>query len=108
MNIIIKSGSTLNISKTDFTFLPGSSLVIEEGATLNVTNSEVDFTFTTVSQITGFGGDRCFTKANYSKIHEDAYLLCNGTFNCAGSFGGKIITTVENATIKFTSKLHVT
>ena len=105
MDIVMKSGSSLTLSKSDFLFMPGSSLTIEEGATVSVTNSDVDLTFATYNQIHDIGGNREFTLSTYSSDHNDAFLLCNGTFNCAGSFGGKIITTGENATVNFTNKV---
>ncbi len=104
MDIVIKSGATLNISKSDFLFLPGSSLTIEEGATINITNSSCDFTFATYNQIADLGGNRNFTKNDYSSKHVDAVFVCNGTFSCAGGFGGKITTTGENAKVVLSSK----
>ena len=104
MDIKMKSGSSLTISKSDFLFFPGSSLTIEEGASVSVTNSAVDLIFASYSEINVLGGDRLFTSSSYSTDHNDAYLLCNGSFTCAGSFAGKIITTGENGSVSLNNK----
>lgn len=105
-NIVVKSGSSLTISAADYLFLPGTSLTIEEGASVTTSGTDVDVVFATYDEIAtkGTGGSRLFTSNSYSTDHNDAYLLCNGTFTCGGGFAGKITTTSENATVKLNSK----
>ena len=105
MDIVLKSNSTLELSKNSYLFLPGSSLTIEENATLKVTNSAVNLTFASYNDIHSQGGNQEYTTSKYSTAlssNYDSYLLCNGTLNSSGKIGGYIKTTSSNATLNIT------
>lgn len=101
-DIIIKSGASLTLSKSDYLFLPGTSLTVEENATFS-TIAGVDLSFETYerfSNTTISGGERNFTK--YCVDTEDAEFILNGTANIAGNIGGFISTQSTNSSLTIT------
>ena len=84
--------STLNISKSDFLFLPGTSMTIESGTTLT-TSSGADLIFETWAH--SYGAEDSTDNAFKSKCKDqyDAKLVVNGTVNANGSIGGNVVTT---------------
>ena len=103
MNIFVKNGAQLTLSKADYLFLPGTKLVIDEGGTL-VTNSNVDLAFekmANVQKATYHTSSYAFDK--YCVDRVDAFMECNGSFTCKGNLGGIIKTTSLTGVLNLSS-----
>lgn len=103
MNIIVCSGASLELSSSDYLFLPGTSATIESGGEI-IVGENVDITFV----------DRESYYAHESEIpteaarikysqgwfkDEDAYFTINGKLTVKGKIGGKLVSTLEGAII---------
>ena len=55
MDISVEEGSKFTLTKSDYLFLPGSSLTVKKGATVTI-GSNVDVTMATWSEINGLSG----------------------------------------------------
>lgn len=102
MDITIASGSTFNLNKSDYLFMPGSKLEVEQNATVNIAggNEPVDVTALTYKKLNGIE----FTYNNINNNNpwpekNDALIINNGTINVNGKIGGKIISTSEGAVL---------
>lgn len=92
MNISVEEGSKFTLTKSDYLFLPGSSLTVKKGATVTI-GSNVDVTMATWSEINGLSGGF----KNHCKDKVDAKAIVNGAVIVNGSIGGIWETTSENA-----------
>lgn len=92
MNISVEEGSKFTLTKSDYLFLPGSSLTVKKGATVTI-GSNVDVTMATWSEINGLSGGF----KNHCKDEVDAKAIVNGAVIVNGSIGGIWETTSENA-----------
>lgn len=92
MNISVEEGSKFTLAKSDYLFLPGSSLTVKKGATVTI-GSNVDVTMATWSEINGLSGGF----KNHCKDKVDAKAIVNGAVIVNGSIGGIWETTSENA-----------
>lgn len=104
LDINLKSGSNLTLSKSDYLFLPGSKVTIENGAIANI-GKNVDLSLATVSQVqTGSsGGSPGYMYLDYCVDNNDAELLVNGQLIISGNIGGKIKSSNVGSVINFTS-----
>lgn len=92
MDISVEEGSKFTLTKSDYLFLPGSSLTVKKGATVTI-GSNVDVTMATWSEINGLSGGF----KNHCKDKVDAKAIVNGAVIVNGSIGGIWETTSENA-----------
>ncbi len=101
LNFKIGSGSTLNILYP-VKFMPGSTARIETGAILNVSDDGSLLLYSnsyTDPVSSSLGSDYAYPTSSLN----DAKLVCNGTFNLTGSFGGTLTTEVTDAVFDATS-----
>lgn len=92
MDISVEEGSKFTLTKSDYLFLPGSSLTIKKGATVTI-GSNVDVTMATWSEINGLSGGF----KNHCKDIVDAKAIVNGAVIVNGSIGGIWESTEESA-----------
>lgn len=92
MDISVEEGSKLTLTKSDYLFLPGSSLTVKKGATVTI-GSNVDVTMATWSEINGLSGGF----KNHCKDIVDAKAIVNGAVIVNGSIGGIWESTEESA-----------
>lgn len=92
MDISVEEGSKFTLTKSDYLFLPGSSLTIKKGATVTI-GSNVDVTMATWSEINGLSGGF----KNHCKDTVDAKAIVNGAVIVNGSIGGIWESTEESA-----------
>lgn len=92
MNISVEEGSKFTLTKSDYLFLPGSSLTVKKGATVTI-GSNVDVTMATWSEINGLSGGF----KNHCKDKVDAKAIVNGAVIVNGSIGGIWESTEESA-----------
>lgn len=92
MDISVEEGSKFTLTKSDYLFLPGSSLTVKKGATVTI-GSNVDVTMATWSEINGLSGG--FKK--HCKDEVDAKAIVNGTVIVNGSIGGIWESAEESA-----------
>lgn len=76
MDVIVKSGATLALNKSDYVFMKTAKLEVENGATLNI-GSNIDVAFI-----------------------DNAYAMVNGTVSGSGDIGGLIKTSSAGALLK--------
>ena len=95
MNIILKSGSTLSLSSSDYLFLPSSSLHIENDSTLNV-SSGIDLAFLPWSY---FATNTTYNFYANCIDKKDAILINDGTIVANGKIGGVISTNNSSASL---------
>ncbi|MBR2891201.1 MAG: hypothetical protein IKC22_02335 [Bacilli bacterium] len=100
-DITICENSKLNISKSSYAFLAGTSLTVEKNAILNV-GSGAYMAFDTYSNGT-YGITPYFS--GFCKNKNDALLIVNGTVEGTGAIGGKVITKDEGAVISCITKI---
>lgn len=87
MNINLKSGSSLELTYSDYMFLPGSSFKVESGSTCTI-GKNVDINIADVS----------YTKYILNcKDKNDAAFIVDGTLIVKGNIGGLISTSYSNA-----------
>ena len=91
LSIILKNNSVLNISQSDYLFLPGTSLTVEEGATLNV-GADVDIALLPWSY---FSSTYNFYNNCIDKV--DPKIINNGSITFNGNVGGHITTEISGA-----------
>lgn len=97
MDISVEEGSKFTLTKSDYLFLPGSSLTVKKGATLTI-GSNVDVTMATWSAINSLDGNNCFK--SHCVDTTDAKAIINGTLIVVdGSIGGSFETTIEGAVL---------
>ena len=96
-DVIVKDGSHLNISSSDYAFLPGTKIEIEKGATVDI-GTNVHLSMMKMSDFTeGYFYKYCVDKT-------DAKCIVNGTLNVNGGYiGGEISSTEEGATLNLGS-----
>lgn len=92
MDISVEEGSKFTLTKSDYLFLPGSSLTVKKGATVTI-GSNVDVTMATWSEIDGL--QRGFN--SYCVDKTDAKAIVNGAVIVNGSIGGIWESTEESA-----------
>lgn len=92
MDISVEEGSKFTLTKSDYLFLPGSSLTVKKGATVTI-GSNVDVTMATWSEIDGLSGGF----KNHCKDKVDAKAIVNGAVIVNGSIGGIWESTEESA-----------
>ena len=92
MDISVEEGSKFTLTKSDYLFLPGSSLTVKKGATVTI-GSNVDVTMATWSEINGLSGGF----KNHCKDKVDAKAIVNGAVIVNGSIGGIWESTEESA-----------
>lgn len=92
MDISVEEGSKFTLTKSDYLFLPGSSLTVKKGATVTI-GSNVDVTMATWSEINGLSGGF----KNHCKDTVDAKAIVNGAVIVNGSIGGIWESTEESA-----------
>lgn len=92
MDISVEEGSKFTLTKSDYLFLPGSSLTVKKGATVTI-GSNVDVTMATWSEIEGLSGG--FKKHCKDKV--DAKAIVNGAVIVNGSIGGIWESAEESA-----------
>lgn len=92
MDISVEEGSKFTLTKSDYLFLPGSSLTVKKGATVTI-GSNVDVTMATWSEINGLSGGF----KNHCKDIVDAKAIVNGAVIVNGSIGGIWESTEESA-----------
>lgn len=92
MDISVEEGSKFTLTKSDYLFLPGSSLTVKKGATVTI-GSNVDVTMVTWSEIEGLSGG--FKKHCKDKV--DAKAIVNGAVIVNGSIGGIWESAEESA-----------
>lgn len=92
MDISVEEGSKFTLTKSDYLFLPGSSLTVKKGATVTI-GSNVDVTMATWSEIEGLSGG--FKK--HCKDNVDAKAIVNGAVIVNGSIGGIWESAEESA-----------
>ena len=96
MDVIVKSGSNLSLSMSDYVFMPGTKIVIEEGATVNV-GANVDVAMLGVADVSSFTSAAGFGNSARFIDKVDSYILVNGTLNVTGNIGGIINTSAPGA-----------
>lgn len=106
MDINIKNNSIVSFSKASYLFLPGTKLTIDEGAILT-TAQGVNLSFESYYHLTTINGNDAVMFTNRCANKVDAELIINGTFNCNGNLGGKIVSKKENAKLIFSSTANV-
>ena len=96
-DVIVKDGSHLNISSSDYAFLPGTKIEIEKGATVDI-GTNVHLSMMKMSDFTeGYFYKYCVDKT-------DAKCIVNGTLNINGGYiGGEISSTEEGAVLNLGS-----
>lgn len=92
MDISVEEGSKFTLTKSDYLFLPGSSLTVKKGATVTI-GSNVDVTMATWSEINGLSGGF----KNHCEDEVDAKAIVNGSVIVNGSIGGIWESTEESA-----------
>lgn len=92
MDISVEEGSKFTLTKSDYLFLPGSSLTVKKGATVTI-GSNVDVTMATWSEIEGLSGGF----KNHCKDKVDAKAIVNGAVIVNGSIGGIWESAEESA-----------
>jgi uncharacterized repeat protein (TIGR02543 family) len=100
MDIILKEGTTLNLSNSDYLFLPGTCLEIREGARLNA-SSGVDIVFMRWNYFQS--GYNFFTNC-VDKV--DAYCNNAGSISSQGKIGGLVVADGEDATVDLTGDVN--
>jgi uncharacterized repeat protein (TIGR02543 family) len=100
MDIILKEGTTLNLSNSDYLFLPGTCLEIREGARLNA-SSGVDIVFMRWNYFQS--GYNFFTNC-VDKV--DAYCNNAGSISSQGKIGGLFVADGEDATVDLTGDVN--
>lgn len=96
-DVIVAKGSVLSLSKSDYMFMPGTTLTIDEGGVVNVANG-VDLAFMSTTDILEYndslGGfnTHCIDKT-------DAKAIVNGELNVSGNIGGYIDTSAEGGVL---------
>lgn len=96
-DVIVKDGSHLNISSSDYAFLPGTKIEIEKGATVDI-GTNVHISMMKMSDFTeGYFYKYCVDKT-------EAKCIVNGTLNINGGYiGGEISSTEEGAVLNLGS-----
>ena len=92
MDISVEEGSKFTLTKSDYLFLPGSSLTVKKGATVTI-GSNVDVTMATWSEIEGLSGGF----KNHCNDKVDAKAIVNGAVIVNGSIGGIWESAEESA-----------
>ena len=109
MHVTLKQG-TLNLTKSDYVFMPGTSLIVEQGATLKL-GSGVDLTFETISNVTKASNysDNGVNFNKYCVDKEDAIFILSGNLIIdGGAIGGLIVPGREGVTLDFSNKTITT
>ncbi len=97
LDINICSGSSLNLSKASYKFLPGASLTVDSGATIT-TSSDVKLSFFTREQSAKYMNVPGYH--SFSPIDsKDAVFTVNGTATINGELSGKITSAQIGASI---------
>lgn len=97
MDIVIGSEANLNISNSDYLFLPGTKAVVEEGGVITIGNN-VDIVFASCKDI--FENDNYIDYSTWL-VNEDAFLINNGTVIVIGGMGGKLTSEVSGSVLNF-------
>lgn len=103
LDIVVSSGAKLNLTKSDYLFLPGTKLIVEKGGNL-ITVANVDLSFETMSHLNNSSvsnGSRNFKKYCYEQ--KDAEFVVNGTATIGGNIGGIITSTKTGGTISLSN-----
>lgn len=98
-NIVIGNGidlTTLNAAYL-YKIMTGASLTINTNATVNLSGSAIAYSAFDNSELTYGAAGRCYPQK------EAAKFVLNGTLNVTGSFGGKITTSENGASLIFGS-----
>lgn len=98
-NIVIGNGidlTTLNAAYL-YKIMTGASLTINKNATVNLSGSAIAYSAFDNSELTYGAEGRCYPQK------EAAKFVLNGTLNVTGSFGGKITTSENGASLIFGS-----
>lgn len=98
-NIVIGNGidlTTLNAAYL-YKIMTGASLTINKNATVNLSGSAIAYSAFDNSELTYGAAGRCYPQK------EAAKFVLNGTLNVTGSFGGKITTSENGASLIFGS-----
>ena len=100
-DVIVKDGANLNISSSDYAFLPGTKIEIEKGATVNI-GTNVHISMMKMDDLTeNFTTGKFY---QYCVDKTDAKCIVNGTLNVNGGYiGGEISSTEEGAELKLGS-----
>lgn len=103
-DVIVKNGSNLSLSYSDYVFLPGSKCLVENGAKVSV-GAEVDISFATyklVKDKSSDGGIPIYMYTTYCVDNVDAKCIINGQITISGNVGGKITSTSTGGIINLT------
>ena len=104
MDMIIKSGTVLSLTSSDYMILPGSKVIIEQNATVTV-GANIDLALIDLATMEGWlsvsDSNKSFNL--YCVDKQSAYAVVNGTLTVNGSIGGEIQTVGSNATLNLAS-----
>ena len=95
VSVVAKSGTNLSLNKSDYLFLPGTSLTVEKGAKINI-GAGVDLVFATIDSITR-ADNTTSSFINNCVDKVDAKCIMNGELVCNGNIGGEILSTEADA-----------
>lgn len=94
MDLFVSNGATLELSSSDYLFMPGTSATIEEGAKVTI-ESGVDITLASCSNIYD---NEIYVKYSSGWFNNiDSKVMMNGELIVNGSIGGKIETSKKGA-----------
>ncbi len=102
-DIIVKNGSNLSLTNSDYVFLPGSKCLVENGAKVSVGDG-VDISVATYDLVKNKSSDgiHIYMYTTYCVDNVDAKFVINGQLTVSGKVGGKITATSTGGIINFT------
>lgn len=111
MDVYLKNGATFTMESSDYSFMPGTKLVIEENANLTIGNGvDVAFLnvecFDVVKQTQDAMAARVFITDCIDKV--TAYVEVNGNLVVNGKISGLIKSSSENSTLILNSTTSAT
>lgn len=98
-NVVIGDGTTPTTLTADYLYkiMTGASLTIQKNATVNLSGSAIVYSAFDNSELTYGGNGKGYPQK------EAAKFTLNGTLNVTGTFGGKIVSTENDAVLSFGS-----
>lgn len=98
-NVVIGDGTTPTTLTADYLYkiMTGASLTIQKNATVNLSGSAIVYSAFDNSELTYGGNGKGYPQK------EAAKFTLNGTLNVTGTFGGKVVSTENDAVLSFGS-----
>ena len=103
MDVIVKSGTNLSLSKSDFLILPGCKVEVESNANVTIGAGVDVVALDKDTAANYYFGKTASWGTRYIDVDVPAKIIINGNVTVEGAIGGYITTTVPGAKLDITS-----